>query len=378
MPGSISWQAATRTRLAKQRLTSPAKPAQLAKVASELCCVQAQVLSAAELTLGARVRGLTLTKLRSLIWDERALVKTYGPRGTLHLVPADELRFWMAAMRGRDQQPDAIHGTGEGFTSAQAHAVVDAIGAALDGRALTREELSAEVGSKLGRWARQGLASSWGVLLGPAAYAGLLCFGPSQGAKVTFVRADQWVKSWKYVDEEKALREVALRYVATYGPVRPVDFARWFWVSKETAERLFTANKSKLSQVEFDGNAGYYVGKDFKASRAKSSLWLLPQYDTYTLGCVPRDKLIASEAERKRILGYGRGIFESAVGLPVLLIDGQVAGIWERKQTKKKLSIKVEALTKLSADQISQVESEAQRTSDFLELPYELAFTKLT
>lgn len=366
------------TRLAKQRLTSPARSAQLTKVASQLCCVQAQVLSAAELALSARVGGLTITKLRSLIWEERVLVKTYGPRGTLHLVPADELGLWMAAMRGRDQKPYAIHGIGEGFTSAQAHAVVDAIGAALDGRTLTREELSAEVGSKLGTWAREGLASSWGMLLGPAAYAGLLCFGPSEGAKVTFVRADQWVKSWKHVDEEKALREVALRYVATYGPVRPADFARWFWVSKETAERLFTANKSKLSQVEFDGNSSYYVSKDFKASRATSSLWLLPQYDTYTLGCVPRDKLIASDAARKRILGYGRGKFESAVGLPVLVIDGQVAGIWERKQTKKKVNIEVDALTKLSADQKSQIDSEAQRVSDFLELPYELAFTKLT
>lgn len=378
MPKSIAWEAATQTRLSQQHLASPAKPAQLAEVAGDLCCVQAQVLSAAELALAARVRGLTISKLRSLIWDERALVKTYGPRGTLHLVPAHELGLWMAAMRGRDQQPDAIHGIGEGFTSAQAHAVVDTIGAALDGRVLTREELAVEVGRKLGKWAFQGLSSSWGVLLGPAAYAGLLCFGPSVGAKVTFVRADQWVKGWKNLDEEKSLREVVLRYVATYGPVRPADFSRWFWVSKETSDRLFAESKSKLTEVEFDGQLGYYVTKDFKAGRVKPSLSLLPQYDTYTLGCVPREKLIANDAARKRILGYGRGKFESAVGLPVLLIDGQVAGIWERKQTKKKLSIKVEALTKLSADQKSQIESEAQRTCDFLELPYELTFTKLT
>jgi hypothetical protein len=378
MPKAISWEAATQTRLRQQSLTSPAKISDLANVADQLCCVQAQVLSAAELALAARVRGLTISKLRSLIWDERLLVKTYGPRGTLHLVPAHELSLWMAAMRARDKQPDAIHGVGEGFSSEQAHAVVDAIGRALDGRALTREQLAAEVGAKLGKWAREGLASSWGILLGPAAHAGLLCFGPSEGAKVTFVRVDQWIKGWKQLDEEKSLREVTLRYITTYGPVRPADFARWFWVTKETAERLFAENKSKIAEVEFDGHAGYYVAKDFKASRAKPSLWLLPQYDTYTLGCVPRDKLIASEAARRRILGYGRGKFESAVGLPVVLIDGQVAGIWERKQTKKKLSIKVEALTKLSADQKSQVESEAQRTSEFLELPYELAFTKLT
>ena len=60
------------------------------------------------------------------------------------------------------------------------------------------------------------------------------------------------------------------------------------------------------------------------------SLWLLPQYDCYLLGCGPRERIVP-EAARPRVNTYGRGRFESATGLPVLLIDGAVAGIWERR-----------------------------------------------
>ena len=35
------------------------------------------------------------------LWEKRSLVKTYGRRGTLHLLPAAELPLWMAAMQAR-------------------------------------------------------------------------------------------------------------------------------------------------------------------------------------------------------------------------------------------------------------------------------------
>jgi Winged helix DNA-binding domain len=49
--------------------------------------------------LGARVAGVTQQDVREALWGERRLVKTYGPRGTLHLLPAGELPMWMAALQ---------------------------------------------------------------------------------------------------------------------------------------------------------------------------------------------------------------------------------------------------------------------------------------
>jgi hypothetical protein len=64
--------------------------------------IQAQVLSAAELAIGARVADITRQDVRAALWEQHTLIKTYGPRGTLHLLPADELPLWMAALRATE------------------------------------------------------------------------------------------------------------------------------------------------------------------------------------------------------------------------------------------------------------------------------------
>ncbi len=53
--------------------------------------VHAQVMSAAELSLGLRVQGTTREDVAAALWEERSLVKTFGPRGTVHLLRADDL-----------------------------------------------------------------------------------------------------------------------------------------------------------------------------------------------------------------------------------------------------------------------------------------------
>ena len=64
----------------------------------EICGLHAQVMSSAELTLWARVEDLEPEAVREALWERRSLVKTLAMRGTLHLLPADELPLWVAAM----------------------------------------------------------------------------------------------------------------------------------------------------------------------------------------------------------------------------------------------------------------------------------------
>ncbi len=374
---SVSWQQATQYRLAKQYLLKPAASREAADVVASVCGVQAQLGTAAELAIAGRVRNISQDGLRSEIWEKRSLVKTYGPRGTLHLLPAAELSTWMAAMRAREAQHDPDRPVGGGFTARQAHSVSATIGQALDGRMLNREQLAKEVGKKEGKWAEEGLKHGWGVLLGPAAYFGLLCFGPSEGAKVTYVRADRWIKNWKMLDEAEALREVARRYVGAYGPVKPQDFSRWFWVSKETAFRTFEEISDEFEQVEFERKPHWILkGTRFPTRSTNDQIFLLPQYDAYTIGCVPRERLILEEG-RRRILSHGRGRFESATGLPIFLVNGQVAGIWERKVLGKKIGIKVEPFIKLNSAQKDKVEKQARRFADFFGVALAFDFGRL-
>ncbi|HKT38564.1 MAG TPA: crosslink repair DNA glycosylase YcaQ family protein, partial [Ktedonobacterales bacterium] len=245
---------------------------------------------------------------------------------------------------------------------------LDAIADSLDGRCLTRKELADAVTSQVGEWARERLLSAWGELLAPAARAGKLCFGPGTGSQVSFVRADQWIGHWKEHDPRAALVELCRRYIATYGPATHQDIAHWFRLKPEQVRALLESLAAELEEVEFIGRRAWLLASDARddpQEADESSLWLLPQYDCYLLGCGPRERTVP-EVARPRVNTYGRGRFEGATGLPVLLLDGAVAGIWERRKQGKANALRVETFVALTAQQHEQLEAKAVRIGAFL------------
>jgi hypothetical protein len=365
---SFTWESACQRRLARQRLLIAAPSTQLVDTVRAVGGIQAQILSAAELALGARVAGITRQDVQMALWEEHTLVKTYGPRGTLHLLPADELPLWMAALRAAETLGGPPWYQRMGLESSQADDLLDAIADALDGHCLTRKELADEVTRRVGEWARERLLSAWGELLAPAALAGKLCFGPGTASQVSFVRADQWIGHWEDHDPHEALVELCRRYIATYGPVTHQDIAHWFRLKPDQARGLMASLAAELEAVDFIGRRAWLLAGDALVGSyeaGETSLWLLPQYDCYLLGSGPREHIVP-EVARPRVNTYGRGRFESATGLPVLLIDGSVAGIWERRKQGKWNELRVESFIDLTAWQHARLEVEAARIGAFL------------
>ena len=302
-------------------------------------------MGAAELALSARVRGLEQEHVRAALWEERALVKTWTIRGTLHLHPADDLSLWTAAVRAVEPPWYEAYG----LTAKQGAKVLDAIGAALDGRALLREELADEVARRAGEWTRERIASGWGYIIGSAALLGKLCHGPPRGNKVTFVRTDQWI-DWKDVDPQAALAEVCRRFSAAYGPTGPAEFAGWFAIKPSAARQLLDS-----------------VGAVQPAPRKRPSgpLRLLPEYDCYVMGFRERDHLVP-EPVRELVKKHNRGRYEGIAGVPTLLIDGVAAGIWRRARRGKRVEITVEPARKLTRDERRALGEEGERIGAFL------------
>ena len=377
---SFSWDEVRSRRLARHYLIKPAPDTSVADVVSAVCGIQAQVMSAAELAIGARVAGVTQQSVREELWERRRLVKTWSLRGTLHLHPADELPLWTAA---RHACPDWREGRWHEAYSlevVQAKAVLKAIGDALDGRCLTRDELADEVARHVGSWARERLASTWADLVGLGAEAGILCFGPSRGSKVTFVRADQWIGGWKEYEPENALAAIFRRYLTVYGPATHRDFAQWFGGSHLKADeihRLVEVLAAELEEVIVEGKRAWLLAADASWEPPRESLRLLPQYDCYVIGSRFGREHIVPEAARARVFAYKNGRFEGATGLPLLLVDGRVAGMWERHKRGRRAEIRVEPFIPLTAPQQRQLEAEAVRIGDFLGMEAELALDVL-
>jgi hypothetical protein len=95
---SLSWSEISARRLVRSALSTPSPDARPADVAGAMCGAYAQVLSAAELSIGLRLATGTRRDVRDALWADRSLVKTFGPRGTVHLLPTHDLPMWTGAL----------------------------------------------------------------------------------------------------------------------------------------------------------------------------------------------------------------------------------------------------------------------------------------
>jgi hypothetical protein len=239
--------------------------------------------------------------------------------------------------------------------------VIDALG----DEALTRAQIADAVVDRLGQQFRPKIASMWGDLLAPVTYMGKLCFGPSVGANVTFVRADRWIRGWRDVDPDEAWGELARRYLRAYGPAPAEGMARRFGLETAEALALLRSLGSDAVTVPVDARELWDLAVQARASGGGgSSVRLLPQYDCYVLGSHPREQVV-DPAARERIRSYRRGRFEGAVGVPVLLVDGVVRGVWERTLRSGRIVIVVEPAVRLSGAQRRQVLEEGERIGRF-------------
>ncbi len=84
----LKWDQLNAWRLLQQGLAPRLGRRDLLKAVSRTCGLQAQVMSAAELAVWARVDGLQRRDVQSALWQKRTLVKTWAMRAALHLITA--------------------------------------------------------------------------------------------------------------------------------------------------------------------------------------------------------------------------------------------------------------------------------------------------
>ena len=356
---SLTWDEVRARRLDRHRLVRPAPRTRLVDVVRDVGGIHAQVLSAAELALSARVRGLTQAHVSAALWEERTLVKTWTLRGTLHVHAADELGLWLAARR-------AVVGdwyVHNELPPREAERILAAIADALDGRCLTRDELVEAVSPHVGAWAREHIGSGWGTVLGPAALNGVLVNGPPRGARVTFVRPDQWLGPQPEHEPRAALAEILRRYLAAFGPATHREFAAWVagsHLKPRDASALLDSIADELVEVDVDGRRAWLPAGPERRPARPAGIRLLPEYDALVMGFRERERLFPPEAVA-RTKAHGKGRLEGPGALSWLLVDGVVAGTWSRKRAGKRLELTVEPFRRLTRDRRAELAGEAER-----------------
>lgn len=359
-PRGVTWTEICRRRLRAQHLRTPS--ASLHRVVADICGLHAQVMSSAELAAAVRLDGLRSGTVARTLWSDRSLVKTWAMRGTLHLLTTEDYPLYAAALSNRRFDLDGPWLKYHGLLASDVPALVDAVSDALDGHQLTREELSGQVARRLGdaKWETL-LASGWGAVLKPVAFQGRLCFGPSDGNRVTFVRPDQWLGPFERLDPVESLAEVARRFLTAYGPARVEEFARWWGVQPKAVRPVLTADHG-LVQVEVEGGRPAWTVPDAPVVPAEDApvVRLLPLFDPYTVAL--RRNGVRPLTGPEKDLVYRKAGWIS----PVLLVDGEIAGVWEHREEKGGLRVEVTPFGPVARPIVDLVTVEARRLAEHL------------
>jgi hypothetical protein len=368
----LSWSRAAMWRAGRHHLVDRAKAGSLLAVANRLCGLHAQVLSSAELTAWARVEGLQRQDVQRALWQDRTLIKTWAMRGTLHLLPTAELPLWYGAL-GMSPRflKEARWKKHFGISLDALDRLTEAIGAALENRMLTREELSREVGQIAG--CRIIAESSWGVVLRPAAFTGRLCFAPGTGNRVRFTRPDTWVALGEAVEPQAATVEITRRFLAAFGPATAHDLARW-WNGGGVliARQWIAALGNQAVAVDLDGVPAWMLARDLRGIRdfpQVRSVRLLPAFDQYVIGASAHAQRLLPGDLRARVYRPQGWIS------PVLLVNGMMHGIWRHEVKRSRVEVTVEPFVKLPVWVRRAVGEEAARLAKFLDCALDLYFS---
>ncbi|WP_068925461.1 winged helix DNA-binding domain-containing protein [Planobispora rosea] len=328
---SVTWPQVLAWRL-KRQFVDPAAGADAVSVVRRLTGVQAQVASSAELAVAVRQARPRRGEIGRALWQERTLAKTWTARGTLHLVPADELPSYAAVLGSFRHWEKGSWQRGHGVTAAEVEAILDAVPRALAGRTLTREELVEAVIEVTGdEHLREALTSGWGALLKPLSFLGELCYGPPREGRVTFAAPRDRVPGWPAAlpTAEEGGLVLVRSFLGAHGPGAPETFDAWLYrgaARKATLRGWFRDLAPELAEVEVEGRPMVVLAEhldDLAATEPAGGVHLLPGFDQYILGA-PRDlePLLPKEARAKvsRAAGWIS---------PVVVHRGRVAGVWE-------------------------------------------------
>ncbi|MEA2390497.1 MAG: hypothetical protein QOK31_606 [Solirubrobacteraceae bacterium] len=316
-------------------------------VAERLLALQGQDQRGVRLAVRARSQGLAAADVDRALTDERSLLITWVNRGTLHLVRSEDYPWLHALTTPALLTGNARRLAQEGVSPRAAERAVAAIERSLaDEGPLSRRQIGERVAAAGVRAEGQGLIH----VLMLASLRGLTVRGPMVDGQHAYVLVREWLSGPAAAfDRDRALAELARRYLAGHGPADDRDLARWAGLPLRDARAGLTAIASELDQ-RADGLVDL-AGRP--AAAAIPAPRLLGAFDPVLLGWVSREPIVGPH----RRLVTANGVFR-----PFALVDGRAAALWSMPSGK----VKLEPLGRISDDHLAALQAEAADVERFL------------
>ncbi|MGW6918536.1 winged helix DNA-binding domain-containing protein [Kitasatospora sp. NPDC054939] len=306
-----------RALLARQHLLARTSGTTPLGMVEHLVGLQAQAVPQPPyLGLWSRLDGFAPAALSELIEDRRA-VRIALQRGTIHLVGAADCLTLRPLLQPvldqgmRNTYGKRLAGLDLAALAAEARELVEA-------EPRTFQQLGALLAA--GRPDRDpaALAQAARCLLPLVQVPPRGVWGRSGAAAHT--TAEHWLG--RPLDPEPALDDLALRYLAAFGPATVADLQKWCGLTRLGAVLKGLAPRL----VTFRDEQGRLLYDLPDAPRPD------PEVPAPVRLLAPFDNLLLSHADRTRVLPEeyrGRVMTQNGIVLGTLLVDGLVAGLWE-------------------------------------------------
>jgi hypothetical protein len=329
-----------------------------------LGAVQAQDYLGSLWAIGLRMRQATEAAVEQAIAD-RAIIRTWPMRGTLHFVAPEDARWMLKLLTPRivaRNKPRLLRQFDlDDAVIARSKDVV--LNALRGGKRLTRNTLYKVLEAAHIPTANQrGPHISWWL-----AQECVICFGARQGKQPTFVLLDEWAPATRTIERDEALAELARRYFVSHGPATVRDFAWWSGLAAADARAGLEMAKPHLAYEVVDGRT-YWLSPIAPAIEdGPPSAYLLPAYDEYTVGYTDRGDMLG------RLRAQGMTLDSFAVLGPTIVVDGQIVDTWKRTFDQGSAVVARGHVIAPTGAEVQALAAAAQRYSAFLGLPVVLA-----
>ncbi|MGE0359795.1 MAG: winged helix DNA-binding domain-containing protein [Vicinamibacterales bacterium] len=339
------------TRLRNQRLdrTPFRRPDE---VVQWLGAVQAQDYTGATWAIALRARSLTAAAI-DRAFDDGRILRTHVLRPTWHFVTPADLR-WMLALTGpRVRRVLASYDRTleiDARLLGRARRIVER--ALEGGRHQTREALAGALRTE-GRIEAKGQRLAHIVM--HLEQAAVICSGPRLGRQFTYALVGERVPPAPLPSRDDALAELARRYFQSHGPATVHDFAWWSGLTVADARR-------GAATVD----AGLRLEAPPAAERVGGAHFLLPNYDEYLIAYRHRGAVLDPRRSRNF------GVFTSAEYPHQVVLDGRIAGSWQRTIGTREATVRLKLFARPSREHRTALAGQAARYGRVLGVPCRL------
>lgn len=299
-----------------------------------MTCLQAQDFRAGRSAVALRA-GCPVAEVDAAL-NAGSVVRSWPMRGTLHLVPAADLRWMLrlnadSTIRSTRRRHEEL-----GISERDVEPAIAALTEQLTGgRGLDRAGVF-EV------WEKHGIGTGGqrGIhLLNLLCMRELLVLGPIVDRKQQFVLYDEWITHSQPVDRLANIAHWALRYFRSHGPATLADFKWWTGLLQRDVAPVWDDVRAELVELKVGGSSYFLAAETLERWEQHHSATLrpvlTPGFDEMLLGYADRTPTV-ERAHLDLVVPGGNGMFKA-----VLLDGGRGVATWRRGPAKNPQNIEV-------------------------------------